>query len=41
VDKKYYQIEYYKQINTNPNLDAAVFNPNLYAEQEHWSVAKK
>jgi hypothetical protein len=41
VDEKYYQIEYYKQINTKPNLGAAVFNPNLYGEQEHWSATNK
>ena len=41
VDKKYVQVEYYREINTNPNLDAAVFNPDLYIKQVHWSVTKK
>lgn len=41
VDKEYVQIEYYKEIDTNPNLDAAVFNPDLYGKRTHWSKAKK
>ena len=41
VNQKYYQIEYYKKIDTQPNLKATVFDPNLYGQQKHWSEAKK
>lgn len=41
VDGKYVQIEYYKKIDTDPKLDPAVFDPNLYGKHKHWSASKE
>lgn len=37
VNEKYYQIEYYKEINTTPKLNSSIFDPTQFGKITHWS----
>ena len=37
VNNSYYQIEYYKDINTNPKLNANIFDPEQFGKIKHWT----